>query len=551
MNPIYRLLCLSIFLTLSARAADQPNIILVITDDQGYGDLACHGNLIIQTPNIDQFYIESLRLTDYHVSPTCAPTCGALMCGQPTDKAGPWHTINGRNYLRKEKKTLPETLAANGYATGHFGKWHLGDNYPYRPHDRGFQHALYHGGGGVGQTPDYFGNDYDEDTYFINGEPIKYEGYCTDIWFGEAMKWVEKNKDKPFFAYITTNAPHSPFTVDPKYSDLYHDAKIPGSKSPAREQPQGKNKKSGGGINAAFYGMITNIDENFGIMEEKLAELGLTDNTIVIFTTDNGSSAGSHVFNVGMSGKKGSNQEGDHRVPFLIRWPNGNIEGGKDITALTAHIDVMPTLLDLCSVPAPENYTMDGVSLRPLFDGKKLPSRIITTDSQRIYTPEKWKSTAVMSDHWRLLTGGALYNIEKDPAQLNDVAAEHPEIVKRLTDGYDQWWADIEPGFAEPTHIIVGTEHENPSALTSHDWRGEVNSLPWNQNHIEAGNKSNGYWEAVNAGVIPVRVPGQNRYAFGWFDFRLRVESRVGFAGAFRSGAIIPPSAFSRVSGRL
>tara|TARA_R110000850_G_scaffold42454_42_gene109020 strand:+ start:129 stop:1916 length:1788 start_codon:yes stop_codon:yes gene_type:complete len=497
------LLILSALSLVSAVAADQPNIILVITDDQGYGDLACHGNPIIQTPNIDEFYTKSLRLTDYHVSPTCAPTRGALMCGQPTDKAGPWHTINGRNYMRKEKVTLPETLAANGYATGHFGKWHLGDNYPYRPHDRGFQHAFYHGGGGVGQTPDYFGNDYNDDTYFLNGEPIKFEGYCTDIWFGEALKWIEKNKEKPFFAYISTNSPHSPFIVDPKYSDLYANAKMPGAAVEAEaaddaKTKKGKAKKKGKpkGVNAAFYGMITNIDENFGIMEEKLAEWGLTDNTIVIFTTDNGSSAGSGVFNAGMSGAKGSNQEGGHRVPFFIRWPDGKLEGGKDITNLTAHIDVMPTLLDLCSVPAPDNYTMDGKTLRPLFEGGEFPPRVIATDSQRIYIPEKWKSTSVMSEHWRLLSGGKLYNIKTDPGQKTDVAGEFPEVAKRLNDAYDQWWADIEPGFAEPTHVIVGTEHENPSVLTSHDWRGQVSALPWNQGAIKNGNKSNGYWEA-------------------------------------------------------
>lgn len=498
MKTICKLFAVLVLCALSARAADQPNIILVITDDQGYGDLACHGNPILKTPNIDEFYKQSLRLTDYHVSPTCAPTRGAIMCGQPTDKAGPWHTINGRNYLRKEKVTLPETLAANGYATGHFGKWHLGDNYPYRPQDRGFQHALYHGGGGVGQTPDYFGNDYNDDTYFLNGKPIKFDGYCTDIWFGEALNWIEKNKEKPFFAYISTNAPHGPFIVDPKYSDPYEDAKIPGAAKSQGNKNQGKRKKGkkSKGVNAAFYGMITNIDENFGIMEKKLAEWGLSDNTIVIFTTDNGSSAGSHVYNAGMSGAKGSNLEGGHRVPFFIRWPKGNLGGGKDIANLTAHIDVMPTLLDLCSVPAPENYTMDGKSLRPLFEGGAFPPRIIATDSQRIYIPQKWKATSVMSEKWRLLTDGKLYNIKRDPAQLNDISGDYPDIVKRLNDGYDKWWGDIEPGFAEPTHVIVGTKHENPAVLTSHDWRGEVKSLPWNQTHIQKGNVSNGYWEA-------------------------------------------------------
>lgn len=242
--------------------------------------------------------------------------------------------------------------------------------------------------------------------------------------------------------------------------------------------------------------MISNIDENFGIMEAKLAELGLAENTIVIFTTDNGSSAGSHVHNSGMSGAKGSNLEGGHRVPFFIRWPDGKLEGGKDISALTAHIDIMPTLLDLCSVPEPENYKMGGRTLRPLFEGGEFPSRILASDSQRIYTPEKWKTTAVMSDYWRLHTGGKLYDIQSDPGQKNDVAERYPDVVKQLTEGYDKWWADMEPGLAVPTHIIVGTEHKNPAVLTSHDWRGKVNALPRNQGTVKNGNKSNGYWEA-------------------------------------------------------
>ncbi|MFT5130770.1 MAG: arylsulfatase A-like enzyme [Rhodothermales bacterium] len=489
-------------------AADRPNIILVITDDQGYGDLGCHGNPIIKTPHIDKFYTDAVRLTDYHVSPTCAPSRGALMCGQPTDKAGPWHTINGRNYMRKEKKTLPETLAKAGYATGHFGKWHLGDNYPYRPQDRGFQHAFYHGGGGVGQTPDYFGNDYNDDTYFLNGKPVKHQGYCTDIWFGEALKWIETNKEKPFFAYITTNAPHGPLIVGEKYKEMYANVKLPESDQPApAPAKKGKKKKKGGkGVPAAFYGMITNIDENFGIMEEKLAAWGLTDNTIVIFTTDNGSAGGSRVFNAGMSGGKGSNLEGGHRVPFIMRWPGGKLTGGKDITNLTAHIDVMPTLLDLCGVPAPKNYQIDGKSLRPLFDGKPFAERVIVTDSQRVYTPIKWKSTSVMSGPWRLLTGDKLYNINDDPGQRTNIADKHPEVFKRLHEAYDAWWSEIEPGFAEPTHVIVGTPHENPSVLTSHDWRGKVAGVPWNQNHVKSGTKSNGYWEADFAAAGDYRI---------------------------------------------
>ncbi len=460
-----------------------PNIILIMTDDQGYGDLACLGNPLIKTPNIDKFHTESVHLIDYHVSPTCAPTRGALLCGQVTDKAGPWHTINGRNYLRKEKQTIPQLLAGNGYATAIFGKWHLGDNYPYRPQDRGFQHTLTHGGGGVGQVPDYFGNDYFDDTYYENGVPKKFEGYCTDIWFSEAIKWIEENKDQPFFAYISTNAPHSPFIVEDRYRDLY---------------PETFNAIN---VPREFYGMITNIDENFALLEAKLEALNLRQNTILIFTTDNGSSAGIQIHNAGMQGGKNSDFDGGHRVPFFIRWPDGNIGGNKDVEALTAHVDILPTLLAMTNTPNPKNQELDGVDLTPLLKTGEwgIKNRVIVTDTQRVYTPQKWKGTAVMSEHWRLLKNGTkLFNIKSDPAQTNDVSAEHPEIVERLNQSYSNWWNETSPSFEEPTHIIVGTKHENPSLLTSHDWRGDLrdNEVPWHQKHIHSGKLSNGYWEA-------------------------------------------------------
>jgi len=462
-------------------SAQPPNIIIVITDDQGYADLGCHGNPIIQTPNIDAFSKEAVRLTDYHVSPTCSPTRGALMCGQVTDKAGPWHTINGRSYLRAEKLTIPQLLGDSGYQTAMFGKWHLGDNYPYRPHDRGFQHAIYHGGGGVGQTPDYFGNDYWDDTYFVNGKPQKYKGYCTDVFFSEAITWMEKaDKKKPFFMYISTNAPHGPYIVDKKYRDLYP------------EKYEGKD------VPREFYGMITNIDENFKKLDDKLKALSIKENTLLVFTTDNGSSSGHRFYNENMSGGKGSNYDGGHRVPFIARWPNGKWTGGKDIENLTAHVDIMPTLMDIAGVKIPADYDLDGKSLKPLFNGskKKWADRVLFTDSQRIYTPAKWRKTSVMSERWRLLDNKLLFDIDADPAQKKNVAAEHPEVVKRLSQAYDKMWEEMEPGFEIPTFITVGTKHENPSVLTSHDWRGEVRSVPWHQRHIVEGVDSNGYWTA-------------------------------------------------------
>jgi arylsulfatase A-like enzyme len=291
-----------------SRASERPpNVVLVLTDDQGYGDLACLGNPILRTRNLDALYGQSVRLTDFHVSPTCSPTRAALMTGRYNNRTGVWHTVMGRSLLRRDEVTMADLFAAAGYRTGIFGKWHLGDNYPFRPQDRGFQEVLCHGGGGIGQTPDFWGNDYFDDTYWHNGVLEKSTGYCTDVWFDAALRFIESNRHRPFFAYVATNAPHSPYRVAEKYSRLYAGQTVP---------------------NAGFYGMITNIDENVGRLMRTLQRLGLEENTILIFMTDNGTAAGMQGgkgFNAGMRGTKGSEYDGGHRVPCFLHWPAGDL----------------------------------------------------------------------------------------------------------------------------------------------------------------------------------------------------------------------------------
>ena len=209
-----KLLIIYIFtLLINISWAQMPNIILVITDDQGFGDFGFSGNQHIKTPHIDKFRNNSILLDNFHVDPTCSPTRAALLTGRYSNRTGVWHTVQGRNLLRKREITLPDILSNNGYKTGIFGKWHLGHNYPYRAQDRGFKHVVIHSAGGVGQAPDYWGNDYFDDTYIKNGIYEKFNGFCTDIWFDEAIKFIKENKNKPFFAYISTNAPHGPFLL--------------------------------------------------------------------------------------------------------------------------------------------------------------------------------------------------------------------------------------------------------------------------------------------------------------------------------------------------
>ncbi len=471
------LLCLiAASISLSAK---KPNIVLVITDDQGYGDLSCTGNPILKTPHLDTLHAESVRLTDFHVSPTCAPTRGALLSSHYTNRAGPWHTILGRSFLKTSSKTIAEILSSQGYATGLFGKWHLGDNYPYRPQDRGFQEVVSHAAGGVGQTPDYWNNDYFDDVYMHNGEPTRFEGYCTDVFFREAKRFIEQQaeSDKPFFAYISTNAPHSPFVCPDDYWKPY--------------------KKYGlTDAQAIFFGMIANIDENVGQLRKWLADEGLEQNTIFIFMTDNGTATGRPIYNAGMRGGKGSEYEGGHRVPFFIYWPKGEIYGGRDIDSLTAHIDIMPTLLDLCGISMPMSYAIDGRSLTPLLYDLPFswPDRSIIVDSQRVVDPIKWKNSAVMTERWRLINGKELYDISADPDQENDIASEYPKALEKLRQDYEDWWADISPSFADESRVIIGHPAENPIVLTSHDWITTDRLTPWNQTHIRQAKEGTGAW---------------------------------------------------------
>jgi len=451
----------------------RPNVVLVMTDDQGYGDLACHGDPLLQTPNLDALHGSSVRLTDFHVAPTCSPTRAGLMTGRYCNRTGVWHTIMGRSILRGDEITMGDVFTAAGYQTGIFGKWHLGDNYPARPQDKGFQEVLIHGGGGVGQTPDYWGNDYFDDTYWRNGKPTAVEGYCTDVFFDAAMEFIETNQDRPFFAYIPTNAAHGPYNVDEKYSDPYREAGVEGGK-------------------ANFYGMITNIDENMGRLVEKLDELGLADDTILIFMTDNGSSVDGH--SAGLRGRKGSEYDGGHRVPFFLRWANGGlVDAGTDIDRLTANVDLLPTFIELCGLKAPTGVHFDGTSIAPLLRGTDdWPDRTLVTDSQRVEHPEKWRKSAVMTDDWRLVNGEELYYMPDDLGQRSDVAGEHPEVVAKLREAYDEWWASVSERFDECCEIVIGSEEENPARLTAHDWHD--GQPPWSQGHIRKGGEANGFW---------------------------------------------------------
>lgn len=448
-------------------AAERPNIVLVITDDQGYGDLGCTGNPIIKTPHIDALAAESSQLTDYHVAPTCSPTRAALLTGHWTDRTGVWHTVNGRSMLRENEITLGQLLKEHGYATGMFGKWHLGDNFPYRPEDRGFTEVYRHGGGGVGQTPDLWDNSYFDGHYFHNGKTVAAQGFCTDVFFEQARRFIREcaQRRQPFLAYIAPNAPHGPLHAPQAYLDLY----------------AGQDKAI-----AAFYGMITNIDDNVGKTRELLRELNIADTTLFVFTTDNGTASGARIFNAGMRGAKGSEYDGGHRVPFFAHWPGAGWNRKHVSDTLCHAVDIVPTLLDITGAKIPAGLKFDGVSIRRLLEpgtDADWPDRYLVTDSQRVRDPIKWKQTAVMSQQWRLVNGRELYAIKTDSGQQHDVADEHPDQVAKMRAFYDAWWAELQPTFAQTTEIYLGHPDHPVVSLTGHDWIQDA-LPPWNQQHI-------------------------------------------------------------------
>lgn len=510
------------FLISGIAHAASPNIVFVISDDQGYGDLGCTGNPVIKTPNIDQLASESSGLSDYHVAPTCSPTRCSLLTGHWTNRTGVWHTIMGRSMLREDEVTVGQMFADAGYETGMFGKWHLGDNYPYRPEDRGFTEVFRHGGGGIGQTPDIWDNAYFDGSYFHNGEIVPAKGFCTDVFFEKANSFITKcaKEQKPFLAYVSTNAPHKPLHCPPNYYEMY----------------EGQSDSI-----AAFYGMITNIDDNLGKTRKLIQELGVADNTIFVFTTDNGTASGAKVFNAGMRAGKGSPYEGGHRVPFFLHWPAGGITKQHDVKTLTHAVDIVPTLLEMTGVTKPDEVNFDGVSIADLLDPTKdvdWPERFVISDSQRVRDPIKWRSSSVMSQKYRLINGKELYEIGVDPGQSNNIAEDHPDVVTKMREFYEEWWADLEPSFAQTTEIYLGHPEHPVVSLTAHDWIQEVYP-PWHQGSIrDADRKHPKSEKLVHKGHWAVKVIEDGKYQISLR--RWPAESGVAINAPLPAGEGVP-----------
>jgi len=491
-------------LTSIAASETRPNVILIMTDDQGYADIAAHGHPHLKTPNMDRLHRESVRLEQFHVDPTCAPTRAALMTGRYSGRVGVWHTIMGRNLLRTDETTAAQLFKSAGYRTGIFGKWHLGDTYPYAPRFRGFDKALVHYGGGVGQVPDFWGNDYTDDHYNDNGTWRPFEGYCTEVWFREALCFIDEGKDQPFFLYLPTNVAHQTRSV-----------------APERNRERLKDVDTNENLRT-YWAMLENLDENLGVFLATLEKSGKLENTILLFMSDNGTCMAqstypkpqqdtwSETYNSGMRGSKVSHYEGGHRVFCFISHPAGGLAGGQEVKRLTAHIDILPTLLELCAIQPPADLKFDGKSLVPLLKNPGTPDwpeRTLVVENQRVVDPVKWRNTSVMTDRWRLIDNLELYDIHTDPGQKTNLIEQHPEVAAKLSGFYDDWWSDVSSRHHEASRLHVGAPQENPVQLSSHDWMPpKTNSgPPWNQPHVTRRPFSNGTWH--------VNVVRSGRYA--------------------------------------
>ncbi len=493
-------LCIGLAAGRATAADKRPNVLVIITDDQGWGDFGFHGNPHLKTPNLDRLAGQSLELTQFCVSPVCSPTRASLLTGRYNYRTGAIDTTMARSTMATEEVTLAEMLSAAGYRTGIFGKWHLGDNYPSRPIDQGFSEALVHLGGGLGQpadppgSPDFDrpGNPYFDPILVHNGRPEKTEGYCSDIFTDAAIQFIAEQRDAPFFVYLPFNCPHGPLELPPEYLERYQHLSLDDT-------------------TARVYGMIANIDDNLGRLLAKLDELGLGDDTIVVFLTDNGPAQ--RRYNGIWRGLKATVYEGGIRTPCLLRWP-GKFSPGSKQAQLAAHIDLTPTLLAACHVEPPQGVAFDGIDLGPwLMGGRSEPlDRTLFFQWQRTDVPERFRACAVRTAHYKLVQPKGqngqktfdpqweLYDVASDPGETHNVIDAHPDVAEALKAAYEKWFDDVSSTRGYPrARIIVGTSHENPVMLTRQDWRGPLAN--WSE-------KGLGNWqiEVATAGKYDVAV---------------------------------------------
>jgi arylsulfatase A-like enzyme len=399
-------------------AARKPNILVILADDQGWGDLSIHGNTNLSTPNLDQMARAGALFGRFYVCPVCSPTRAEFLTGRYHPRGGVRGVSTGGERLNLDEKTIADAFKAAGYATAIFGKWHNGSQYPYHPKARGFDEFY-------GFTSGHWG-DYFSPPLEHNGQLVRGDGYLTDDLTNHAMAFAEKHREHPFFCYLAFNTPHSPMQVPDRFYAPFKDKELTmRHEGPQREDPA---------MTGAALAMCENIDWNVGRLLRKLDELKLADDTVVMYFSDNGPN--SWRWNGGMKGRKGSTDEGGVRAPLFARW-TGHIKPATRVPQIAAAIDLLPTLAELAGVPVPMGKPLDGVSLAPLLLGRAeaWPERVIFSH---------WNGqVSVRSQQYRLDTAGTLFDMTKDPGQQRDIAREQPQVAARLSKAVETWRRDV------------------------------------------------------------------------------------------------------------
>ncbi len=471
----------------TVQAESQPNIIIVMPDDMGYGDLGATGNPVIRTPHLDRFATESAELTNFYVSPVCSPTRASLMTGRYNYRTRVIDTFKGRSMMEPEEVTIAEALKAEGYATGIFGKWHLGDNYPLRPQEQGFDEVLIHRGGGLAQPSEPIENDnrYTDPILIHNGEKVQTKGYCTDVYFDAAIDFMKKSQDagEPFFVYLPPNAPHGPYHDVPEDLLAYYKSI---DLTPALAGDVSEKHRD---TVARVFAMVENIDQNMGKLDVFLKESKLLDNTLVLFFTDNGPNTMRYVGP--FRGMKANVHEGGIRTMFYARWPEV-LKAGVKSDRISAHIDIMPTLLDAAGAAVPDGVAFDGKSVLPLLRGESegWPDRSLVIQSHRGDVPQLFHHFALRTQDWKLLResgfgletlegktkvpGFELYKISEDPGETKNLYQSETEKAEELRRSYAAWMKDVsttrEDNYAPP-RIFLGVDEELIADLSIQDWR--------------------------------------------------------------------------------
>lgn len=538
-KPLTLLFCFSCLACVLSAGAAQPNIVIVMTDDMGYGDTGATGNPIIRTPNLDRFSKEGASLTNYYVSPVCSPTRACLMTGRYNYRTRVIDTFKGRSMMDPEEVTVAEALKGAGYTTGIFGKWHLGDNFPLRPQEQGFDEVLVLRGGGLAQPSEPIENQqrYTDPILFHNGEKVQTKGYCTDVYFDAAIEFMNEAKadGKPFFVYLPTNAPHGPFHDVPEDLLAYYKSL---DLTPVLN---GNTSEKHADTVARVYAMVENVDQNMGKLDAFLEESGLRENTLVMFFTDNGPNTPRFVGP--FRGKKSEVLEGGVHTMFWARWPE-KIQPGTASDRIAAHIDVMPTLLDVAGAEQPEGVKLDGVSLLPLLLGEDVDwtGRTLFFQSHRGNEPVEFHNFAARQQDWKLLhatgfgseTGKEgvpfeLYRVGEDLGESNGLAGEEPEKVAGLKEAYRAWFKDVSttrPDNYDPPRIVIGSDEELVTELSIQDWRVEPDAAGW-------GTSGKWYVDVIDEGPYDAVVTWDKE--IGSHEVTLRVGEKS-FQGKLEEG---------------